>query len=487
MRKILLALGLFSICFCFGCGSNSGSVNGFIPKGNFSNASLSGQYVYQVSGLDFSVNPNGNPYREAGVFVADGSGHITSGVDDFVEGSRATNSLTGTYSLSVDGTGIITLTGAGGTTLNFAVTLVSSSNVYLIEGDAALNASGLAEKQDPSAIGSIPSGAFAFRIHSLNSVQLPSGNVGQMTITSGAITGNEDVNQNGTIRSLTLSSGSFTNPDTTGRGQVSIRDSLANTLGLIYYIVDANNIRFLSSDTGIVGLGRAEKQTTPLALSGSYAFGSRGDTNNLGPNGVQSVGRFTADGNGNITAGALDSVEDGNSTANASFTGTYTAVAADGRTSVSLNNGAIQEFFWMVSPSRGFLLITAANKVEDGTFDLQQTASFSNSSMNGQFAFAMDGFDLNTRAFLNRVGTLQWDGKSNLILNEAANSGSGAQTGIVLSGTYSVSGNGRTTGTINNLSLTNNDLIFYLISGNDAYLLENDPGTEISGTVSKQQ
>jgi hypothetical protein len=114
MKKILLALGLFSICFCFGCGSNSGSVSGFIPKGNFSNASLSGQYVYQVSGLDFSVNPNGNPYREAGVFVADGSGHITSGVDDFVEGSGgvATNSLTGTYSLSVDGTGIITLTGA---------------------------------------------------------------------------------------------------------------------------------------------------------------------------------------------------------------------------------------------------------------------------------------------------------------------------------------------------------------------------------------
>jgi hypothetical protein len=367
------------------------------------------------------------------------------------------------------------------------VTLVSSSNVYLIEGDAAMNASGLAEKQDPSAIGSIPNGAFAFRIHSLNSVQLPSGNVGQMTITSGAITGNEDVNQNGTVRSLTLSGGSFTNPDTTGRGQVSISDSSPNTTGFIYYIVDANNIRFLSSDTGIVGLGRAEKQTTPLALSGSYAFGSRGDTNNLGPNGVQSVGRFTADGNGNITAGALDSVEDGNSAANASFTGTYTAIAANGRTSVSLDNGAIQEVFWMVSPSRGFLLINAANKVEDGTFDLQQTASFSNSSMNGQFAFAMDGFDLNTRAFLNRVGTLQWDGKSNLILNEAANSGSGAQTGIVLSGTYSVSGNGRTTGTINNLSLTNNDLIFYLISGNDAYVLENDPGTEISGTVSKQQ
>ena len=141
----------------------------------------------------------------------------------------------------------------------------------------------------------------------------------------------------------------------------------------------------------------------------------------------------------------------------------------------------------MVSPSRGFLLIKASNKVEDGTFDLQPGSSFSNSTMNGQFGFAMDGFDLNTQAFLNRVGTLQWDGKGHLTLNEAVNSGSGAQAGIILSGTYSVSINGRTTGTINNLSLTNNDLIFYLISGNDAYVLQNDAGTEISGTVSKQQ
>jgi hypothetical protein len=489
MKKVFPALGLCAVCVFIACGSNTGSVTGFVPRGNFSNASLSGQYVYQVSGLNFSANANGDPYREAGVFVTDGNGHITSGIDDFAEGTGgvATNAITGTYALSVDGTGILTLTGAAGTTLNFAVTLVSSAKLYLIEGDGTLNASGLAEKQDSSAISSVPSGAFAFRTHSLNSLQLPSGNVGQMTIANGAISGSEDVNRNGASSSLTLTGGSFTNPDTTGRGQVSITDSLPTTTGLIYYVVDANNLRFLSSDAGTIGLGRAEKQTGTLALSGSYAFGSSGDTNNFGINGVQSVGRFSADGNGNISAGALDSVEDGNSIANASFSGTYTVVARNGRTSVSFKNGAVQEVFWMVSPSRGFLLINATNKVEDGTLDLQQTSALANSTMNGQFALTMDGFDLNTSAFLSRVGTLQWNGSGNLILNEAVNSGAGAQTGIILSGTYSVSSNGRTTGTISNLSLTNNDLIFYLISGNDAYVLENDAGTEISGTISKQQ
>src|ERR1700745_2908525 len=279
MKTVLLALGLCSLCFCIACGSNDGTT-GFIPKGNFSNASLTGQYVYQMSGFNFNVSANGDPYREAGVFVADGGGNITSGVDDFAEGSGgvATNSLTGKYSLSVDGTGIITLAGAAGTSLNFAVTMVSSSRVYLIEGDTLLNASGVAEKQDSSAIGTVPNGAFAFRLHTLNSVQVPSGNVGQMNINNGAVTGNEDLNRNGNNSSLTLTGGSFTNPDTTGRGQVSITDSSPNTTALIYYIVDANNVRFLSSDPGILGLGRGEKQSGALALSGSYAFGSRGDT-----------------------------------------------------------------------------------------------------------------------------------------------------------------------------------------------------------------
>src|SRR5262249_48674703 len=162
-----------------------------------------------------------------------------------------------------------------------------------------------------------------------------------------------------------------------------------------YYMVDGNNIRLLGSDTGVTGIGRAEKQSGTPALSGSYVFGSRGDTpNNLGINGSQTVGRFTADGNGNINAGALDSVQDGNSIYNGSFSGTNTALS-NGRTVLSFNGSGIsvQAITWLVSSSRGLFLMTDPNKVEDGTIDLQQTASFSNSTMDGQFALLMDGFD----------------------------------------------------------------------------------------------
>ena len=84
----------------------------------------------------------------------------------------------------------------------------------------------------------------------------------------------------------------------------------------------------------------------------------------------------------------------------------------------------------------------------------------------------------------DRVGTLQWDGSGKLILNEFTNAAGVITVPIVLSGSYSVSGNGRTTGSISSLS---NNLIFYLVSGNDAYVVQNDTGVQINGTISKQQ
>src|SRR6059036_3693804 len=58
MRQLSFAFGLVILTFCVACGSGSKSPI-FVPKGNFSNASLSGQYVYQISGFDFRNNGKG--------------------------------------------------------------------------------------------------------------------------------------------------------------------------------------------------------------------------------------------------------------------------------------------------------------------------------------------------------------------------------------------------------------------------------------------
>jgi major membrane immunogen (membrane-anchored lipoprotein) len=482
MRKLYLSLGLVVLlCLYTACGSSNGTVTGFIPQGNFSNASLNGQYVYQIEGFDFSSSATGVPYREAGVFIANGSGGITSATDDFSEGSTVlTTTSTGTYAISKDGTGSVSFNNALGT-INLAVTMVSASKVYLVEGDQVLNAGGLAEKQDATVIAAAPSGTFVFREHDIDAAQ-STGSVGAFTVSGGTVSsGSKDENRAGVLSSLTFTGGSFNAPDPlTGRGSGTLTDSSPATSSFFYYIVDANNVRFLSQDVGVVGSGRAEKQTGTPTLSGSYAFGSEGDTIGF-LSSVNSAGRFTAS-SGTINGGARDTVQDGSSAVNVTFTGTYTQ-AAGGRASVALSTAANSNLVvWMISPARGFFVVDDPTTVQEGTLDLQQTATFSNSTMNGQYGLVMDGFDAGGAK--DRVGTLQWDGSGNLILNEFTNANGVITVPIVLSGSYSVSSNGRATGSISSLS---NGLVFYLISGNDAYVLQNDPGVQIDGTLSKQQ
>jgi hypothetical protein len=488
MRRVSLLLALVAILFAVACGTGTSLNRGPQPQGNFSNASLKGQYAYQIVGSDTLAD-----FREAGVFTADGNGNIISGTDDFAQGSTVlSDPSSGTYAISNDGTGTATLNFGNGGFISLAITMVSSSKVYLIVTQATnlqqttvATGAGTAEIQNPAVLSAIPSGTFAFRLHTISSSQGSTGTVGAFTASGGVLTGNEDVNRGGAFSSLGLT-GSLNAPDAAGRGAGTITDSNNVTSTFAYYVVDAKNLRFFSTDSGILGLGRAEAQTVAsfsvTSLAGDYAFGSQGDT--LGTTGgARTVGRFTAGGDGTISAGAFDSVVDGTPSANVSFTGTYT-MDPSGRAVVSLNptGGTVQEVFWMVSPSRAFFLVNDANKIEDGTVDLQQATSFSDSTMNGQFALLMDGFVLGADSF-DRVGTLQWDGQGNLTLNEAVNvSGTPSLSGFV-SGTYSVSSNGRATGIISNLS---NNLVFYLISGSDGYVLQNDSSTEIDGTTSKQ-
>jgi hypothetical protein len=481
MKTSYLCLGLFSLLFCTACGSSNGGVPGFIPKGNFSNASLSGQYVYQIEGFDFSNLNTVSAYREAGVFTANGSGVITSATDDLSEGNGVVTTVsTGSYTIGNDGTGTLSFNNALGR-ITLEVTLVSASKVNMVEGDTRLNAGGLAEKQNSAAIAAAPTGTFVFREHDLNSSTLQSvASVGAFTVGGGvASSGNKDVNTGGAFSSLTFT-GSFNAPDTTtGRGSGTFTDSALATSSFNYYIVDANNVRFLAATTGVVGDGRAELQSGTPALSGSYAFGSKGDTGSLG--GVNMAGRFTASG-GSITAGARDSVQDGGTATNVSFTGTFTQ-AASGRAVLSLSTAANSNYVvWMVSPTRGLFLVNDSNTVQDGSLDLQQVSSFSNSTMNGQFGFVMDGFDVGQTP-KDRVGTLHWDGSGMLILNEFTNT-AGSPSTATLSGHYAVSANGRTGSSISNLS---SNLIFYLVSGNDAYVVQNDSNVELNGTISKQQ
>ena len=501
--KVCFGLGLASLMTSFGCGGG-GSVTLPHPTGSYSNASLKGQYVYQVHGISPSTI-----YRELGVFVADGAGNITSTSDDSSTNAGAVSctSACGTYQINSDGTGFITLNSTALSSsfspvlgpLTLALTLVSASKVDLIEADAFADAAGAAELQDSTATGAIPSGTFAFRLHQVFGTSLGT-EAGVVTISAGGTVsnGSMDQNFNGNTSQLTLS-GTLTAPASLGRGTGTFTDSGGSTTNFTYYIVNAGKIDILASSTNgnrAIGLGSAEIQSGSVGsgFSGTYVFGSRGDDLSTSGffDGVATVGQFTGSG-ATISSGVYDSMLDGNYSASVSFTGTPTTSSnnpsSQGRVQMILSTGAVEDF-WMVSPTRAFFITESSSEIEDGTADLQTTTSFSASTMKGQFALVMDGGDFTQLQIgagtLARVGTLQFDGTGNLTLSElvnASNSGSGAQSPGVLSGRYQVSSNGRIVSSLNSSTL---NVVMYAVSSSDAYVLQTDLGTNTSGTVSLQ-
>jgi hypothetical protein len=503
MKTLCLTLGLVSLAFCLGCGSGNNNSGGKVPMGNFSDANLNGPYTYQFSGFDLNT---GLPYVRSGVFMANGAGTISRGMDDFSEGVAASTPITGSYSISVDGTGTLNLTFPTGT-LQWAITLVSSAKVYLVETSTTplgaftgFTGAGTADQQGTVAFTAPPTGTFVFRNFFSNATFTSTSNVGTMTIATGPVTaGKEDLVTIGVsgLSSPTLTGGVFNLPDATnGRGTGSYTDSSGTTNTFIYYMVSVRKFRlFLTTSTNpllSIGLGSAEQQTggpfTNASLSGNYAFGFRGDTAFIF-SGQHAVGRYTADGNGNLTAGKIDSMQDGTAATNASFTGTYAMDASgNGRAVLTLSSSASPQIYWMVSPSRAFFLINDSTQATEGTADLQTVGSFSNSSVNGQFGFLMDGILLTSSTVdtLDRVATLQWDGAGHLTLNEFINISGTPSTSGFLSGTYKASSNGRTTGQI--MGATNNiNLVFYLVSGSNAYALQTDAGAEVDGMTMLQQ
>lgn len=486
MKKPFLIVEFALLLLCVACGSSNSVPGGggvFQPQGGFSKASLSGQYAFEL------VGTTGSDLVQGGTFTADGNGNITTGVADFVTqgASSLSNAITGTYTVGNDGTGFINATILG-QQFQYAITIVNASKVYMTESDGGANASGVAEAQSAATMTTVPSGTFAFRLHNLNSLKGSMSSVGAFTLTSGTLSsGAEDVLfLGGATNSLTFSGGAFNAP-TSGRGSGTLVDS-NGTLSFEYYVLDANHVDIVP--TSSVGYGRAEMQSggpfSKASLSGGYAFGSQGDTLAEGSRGVQTAGIFTADGNDNISAGTEDITDNGNTAASDPSTGTYTLASnGDGRADVNLSStalGSVHKIFWLVNSSRAFFLTDDPNQTEDGTIDAQQSTTFSNSTLNGQFGASMSGFDLNAGAFVDRIGALNFQSNGNLTFN-FVEIDSGGLSNAAASGTYSVASNGRVSAAINNIS---NNVIIYLISGNDGYVIQNDAGVVIGGTMSKQ-
>jgi hypothetical protein len=172
---------------------------------------------------------------------------------------------------------------------------------------------------------------------------------------------------------------------------------------------------------------------------------------------------------------------------NESFTGTY-SVDSSGRASITLTPAGaspISEVAWMADSTQGFFIQWDQNVVVGGGLAEQPGGPFSAASLNGQYAFRMVGFDENSTP-IGLVGVMTFEGGSVTLADYFVNQGGVLGQNGGLDGPYTVSSNGRVSGSVSGVS---NVIVFYLTSNTSdasAYFIFADPGAEIQGQIGIQ-
>ena len=149
---VWVTLALFAAACGGGAESNPGPGPGPTPPpAKFSNATLSGQYAFSMSGTERCAGA-GSFFGRAGTFMADGHGNITDGLEDvnICTGVETLQFTSGTYSIGSDGRGALNLTNSSGTT-TYSIALSSATQGFIAQTDVDMTASGSFQRQNTGA------------------------------------------------------------------------------------------------------------------------------------------------------------------------------------------------------------------------------------------------------------------------------------------------------------------------------------------------
>src|SRR5712691_3377242 len=249
--------------------------------------------------------------------------------------------------------------------------------------------------------------------------------------------------------------------------------------------------------------GQTNTGVNNAELNGNYAFTFNGLTGNANGSVVfAAVGRFTADGAGNVTNGELDAngVGPGARLTAIAFTGAY-AIGADNRGVMTLNipGGAKLAFAMMANGNAQFIEIDAAGgtgTIGSGTMEKVDTTAYSTARITGDYAFGAAGFDnANNRAAITGRFTSNGTGT----LTNAAGDVNAYGTGYSMNFTaanYTVSNTVTGRGTMN-LAFTfggtpdSLNFVFYIVNPGKLFVMVSDPVTTatplLNGVVVQQR
>jgi hypothetical protein len=246
----------------------------------------------------------------------------------------------------------------------------------------------------------------------------------------------------------------------------------------------------------------AQGQSNNAALNGNYAFNFTGVSGNGTTGSVfGAVGRFTADGAGNLSNGELvTNSAGGGATSPQAFTGTY-SIGADNRGVMTLNfsgSSAKLAFAMMANGNAQFIEFDAAGgagTIGSGTMEKADTTAFSTARITGDYAFGAAGFDNGSnRAAIEGRFTSNGTGT----LSNAAGDLNGYGTDypmIFTAATYAVSNTATGRGTMH-LAFTfggtpdSLNFVFYVVNSGKLFVMESDVVTTatplLNGVVVQQ-
>ncbi|MGB8832025.1 MAG: hypothetical protein WCC95_07745 [Candidatus Sulfotelmatobacter sp.] len=286
-------------------------------------ATTNNTYVYYASGEE----ANGSYYAVAGAVTLDAAGDIIAGEQDYNDGVGNTSPgepttpdviTPATGALVVDpttglGTLVMTLNNAAvgdsGTEL-FDVQFVNANHALIVQADGSATGSGTLDLQTATTT----TGNFAFAISGVNPVQDSVAYGGVFLAASGSATGTIDINDaDGVAPSPgNAFTAATTAPDASGRSVVTgITDvpySGTPAITFVSYAVGPEAMRIIDVDTTDTAVGSAFGQGTATFTNTSLTsdvFTLLGQWSEP----YATVGQFTTDTNGNVTAGTADDNE----------------------------------------------------------------------------------------------------------------------------------------------------------------------------------
>ena len=447
------------------------------------NSLLHGAYAFFFSGFDTQ-----GVVLATGQFTADGSGNISSGTEDMnrVSGVSINATLSGTYSLGMDGRGTLTLTATNSMgqqlTVIYQLVLDSAGNARFFENDASnttppplpTRGEGIIKPQVGSSFGaSNLSGnyAFAFSGQDLTTAPATLAGVVHADGTSAFSPGTVDYNDAGLYSPAVPTSGNFSSSSTAGRVVANlvfqIPSSAQLTLNFICYFVSPSDLFVIEIDTtdathpkigGEMVLQNPSVVFNDTVLTGgSVLSGSGLDT----PSASAFVGLLASNSSGAATVN-FNQNDAGSISQGSLIPGTY-LVTTNGRVEFT-GFGALgprMAAAYLTGVNQGFL-VGSDKTATVGLLENQTGGPFSVASVMGSYALSapapldnmVDNIIGQTTA--NGTGTMQG------VVDEVSSAGQNPAQSFV--GNYTVASSGQGTMTTNSPVGIPTNLAIYVVS-----------------------